>query len=147
MSDVVFDKIAIIGIGLLGSSIAHATHAYGGAKQVALWDVSEDVRSRAPRVVHGAVCDSVEQAVADADCIILCTPVGALDEVTQALSGVAKPGEGRGGYGGALSRRYSPHSRSSNRGYREVRAGGRLRQPVSGGVAYFNPLARSRRGL
>ena len=36
MTEDVFDKVAIIGIGLLGSSIAHATHAYGGADQVAL---------------------------------------------------------------------------------------------------------------
>ncbi|MEL6824976.1 MAG: prephenate/arogenate dehydrogenase family protein [Pseudomonadota bacterium] len=92
MSDVVFDKIAIIGIGLLGSSIAHAAHAYGRAEHVALWDVSEDVRKRAPRVIHGAVCDTAEQAVADADCVILCTPVGVLAELTQALSGVMKPG-------------------------------------------------------
>ena len=92
MSDVVFDKIAIIGIGLLGSSIAHAAHAYGGAEHVALWDVSEDVRTRAPRVIHGAVCDTAEQAVAEADCVILCTPVGVLAEVTQALSGAMKPG-------------------------------------------------------
>ncbi|MEL7539464.1 MAG: prephenate/arogenate dehydrogenase family protein [Pseudomonadota bacterium] len=92
MSDEVFDKIAIIGIGLLGSSIAHATHAYGGAGQVALWDLSEDVRTRAARVVHGAVCDTAEQAVADADCIILCTPVGTLAEVTQTLSGALKSG-------------------------------------------------------
>lgn len=92
MSDDVFDKIAIIGIGLLGSSIAHATHAYGGAAQVALWDVAEDVRKRAARVVHGAVCETIEDTVADADCIILCTPVGVLADVTAALSSALRPG-------------------------------------------------------
>ncbi|MEO1190044.1 MAG: prephenate dehydrogenase/arogenate dehydrogenase family protein, partial [Pseudomonadota bacterium] len=92
MSDDVFDKIAIIGIGLLGASIAHATHAFGGAAKVALWDVSEDVRKRAARVVHGAVCETVDEAVAEADCVILCTPVGVLAEVTQTLSGALKPG-------------------------------------------------------
>ena len=92
MSDDVFDKIAIIGIGLLGASIAHATHAFGGAAKVALWDISEDVRKRAARVVHGAVCETVDEAVAEADCVILCTPVGVLAEVTQTLSGALKPG-------------------------------------------------------
>lgn len=92
MSEDAFDKLAIIGIGLLGSSIAHATHAYGGANNVALWDVSEDVRKRAARVVHGAVCETAEQAVADADCVILCTPVGVLEDVTQAISSALKPG-------------------------------------------------------
>lgn len=92
MSEDVFDKIAIIGIGLLGSSIAHATHAYGGADQVALWDVSEDVRHRAARAVHGAVCDTIEAAISAADCVILCTPVGVLAEVTETIARSLKPG-------------------------------------------------------
>ena len=92
MSQDVFDKIAIIGIGLLGSSIAHATHAYGGASEVALWDVSEDVRARAARVVHGAVCETAEAAIAGADCVILCTPVGVLAEVTETIARSLKPG-------------------------------------------------------
>ncbi len=92
MSDDVFDNIAIIGIGLLGSSIAHAVTAYGGARQVALWDASDDVRQRAGRVLHGAVCDTAEDAVSGADCVILCTPVGVLAEVTQAVSSALAPG-------------------------------------------------------
>ena len=92
MSEDVFDKIAIIGIGLLGSSIAHAANAYGGAAKVALWDASDDVRHRAARVVHGAVCDTADAAIADADCVILCTPVGALGEVTAAIGQNLKPG-------------------------------------------------------
>ncbi|MEM7327113.1 MAG: prephenate/arogenate dehydrogenase family protein [Pseudomonadota bacterium] len=86
MTDSVFDKVAIIGIGLLGSSIAHATHAFGGAERVSLWDASEDVRMRASRVVHGAVCNTAAEAVVDADCVILCTPVGVLADVTQQLA-------------------------------------------------------------
>lgn len=92
MSETVFNKIAIIGIGLLGSSIAHATKAYGGAQQIALWDESEDVRARAVRVVPGSVGKTLETTVSDADCIILCTPVGALADVTKALSGALSAG-------------------------------------------------------
>lgn len=92
MSEDVFDTIAIIGIGLLGASIAHATHAYGGASEVALWDSSEDVRTRAARVIHGAVCETAEAAISGADCVILCTPVGVLAEVTEKIAGALKPG-------------------------------------------------------
>lgn len=92
MSDAVFDKVAIIGIGLLGSSIAQAVTAYGGADEVALWDISADVRQRAGRVLHGVVCDTAEETVADADCVILCTPVGVLSDVTQAVAGALSPG-------------------------------------------------------
>ena len=87
MSTAAFDKVAIIGIGLLGSSIAHAIQAYGGAKAVALWDASDDVRHRAARVVPGAVATTALEAVENADCVILCTPVGVLAEVTASLSG------------------------------------------------------------
>ncbi len=92
MSDQVFDKVAIIGIGLLGSSIAHAVQAYGGAETVTLWDVSDEVQARAKRVVPGTVCESAAEAVSDADCIILCTPVGVLNDVTAQIAGALKPG-------------------------------------------------------
>ena len=91
MSDAGFDTVAIIGIGLLGSSIAHAVNAYGGAKTVRLWDVSEDVRDRAAKTVPGRVVDTAGEAVTDADCVILCTPVGVLSEVTQLIASDLAP--------------------------------------------------------
>ncbi|MHA7898379.1 MAG: prephenate/arogenate dehydrogenase family protein [Henriciella sp.] len=92
MSSPVFDKVAIIGIGLLGSSIAHAVKAHGGAAEVTLWDVSEDVRGRAGKVVPGKVCETALDAVSGADCIILCTPVGVLTEVTELIAEGLLPG-------------------------------------------------------
>ena len=92
MSDAVFEKTAIIGIGLLGSSIAHAIKAYGGSNSVALWDVDEDVRARAERLLPGSVETSAETAVADADCVILCTPVGVLKDVTALIGPALTPG-------------------------------------------------------
>ena len=92
MSDAEFDKIAVIGIGLLGSSIAHAVKAYGGAKQVALWDASDEVRARAVRVLGDAVAATAGEAVSGADCVILCTPVGVFGDVTQQIAGDLAPG-------------------------------------------------------
>lgn len=92
MSDAVFDKIAIIGVGLLGASIAHAVKAYGGANSVHLWDASEDVRTRARNVVPGSVRETASEAVTDAACVILCTPVGVLSEVTELISADLAPG-------------------------------------------------------
>ncbi|MEO1554712.1 MAG: prephenate/arogenate dehydrogenase family protein, partial [Pseudomonadota bacterium] len=77
MSDAVFDKVAIIGIGLLGSSIAHAVKAYGGADTVAMWDVSSEVREQADTLLPGRVETDLSSAVADADCVTsLRTPTG-----------------------------------------------------------------------
>ena len=92
MTDVAFDKLAVIGIGLLGSSIAHAVNAYGGAGEVALWDADADVRARAKRVLGAGVSNTVEAAVSDADCVILCTPVGVLGAVTEQIASALKPG-------------------------------------------------------
>ena len=92
MTEPVFDKIAVLGIGLLGSSIAHAVRADGGAEVVALWDLSEDVRERASRVVPGSVTETADAAVAEADCVIICTPLGALSDLTQQIAGSLKPG-------------------------------------------------------
>ena len=92
MSDAVFDKVAIIGIGLLGASIAHAVKAYGGANTVAMWDVSSDVREQADTLLPGRVETDLSSAVADADCVILCTPGGVLREVTEQISPSLKPG-------------------------------------------------------
>ncbi len=73
-----FVRLTIIGTGLIGSSIAHAVKAFGGAEEVVLYDAAPQVRTRAARLVPGRVCDTLAQAVTGADCIILCTPVGNL---------------------------------------------------------------------
>lgn len=92
MTDPEFKHVAIIGIGLLGSSIAHAVTAYGGAERVSMWDSSDDVRTRAARVVPGDVFETAEEAVTGADCVILCTPVGVLKEVTAQIAAVMADG-------------------------------------------------------
>lgn len=92
MSDPVFNKIAIIGIGLLGSSIAHAVNAYGGANEVALYDADGSTRAIASKIVPGSVCSDMAEAVRNADAVFLCVPVGAFKAVTQEISDHLKPG-------------------------------------------------------
>lgn len=92
MTDTPFDKLAILGIGLLGSSIAHAVKVYGGANSVALWDGSADVRDRAEQVFGTDVKATAEDAVEGANCVILCTPVGVFGDVTALIKDVLMPG-------------------------------------------------------
>ena len=87
-----FDKIAILGIGLLGSSIAHAVRAYGGAGAVDMWDISESVRTRASRVIQANIRDTAADAVRAADCVIICTPLGVMGELTRSIAADLKPG-------------------------------------------------------
>lgn len=78
MSDPVFARIAIIGAGLIGSSIARAAAEYSAAGAVVLYDTIPEVRTRAGEIGLGEIAPTLEAAVEDADCVFLCVPVGAL---------------------------------------------------------------------
>nr|WP_321512402.1 prephenate/arogenate dehydrogenase family protein [uncultured Hyphomonas sp.] len=92
MSDPIFERIAIVGAGLIGSSIARAAAAYGAAGSVSLYDASDDVRARAEALDLGNVTETLADAVQEADCVILCVPVGALAPVAKAAVAHMKPG-------------------------------------------------------
>ena len=88
----VFDRIAIFGAGLIGSSIALAAREYRAAKKVVLYDKSEDVRRRARSLGLGEVAETMEAACSGTDCIILCVPVGAIGETTETIAPYLQPG-------------------------------------------------------
>jgi cyclohexadieny/prephenate dehydrogenase len=92
MTEPVFDKIAIIGIGLLGSSVAHAAIAYGAAAEVSYFDSDEATLELARKIVPGSAAKTAQDAARDADAVFLCTPVGALKPVTQAIAPALKAG-------------------------------------------------------
>jgi len=80
----VFDRIAIVGIGLIGASIALAARQNGVAKSVALYDANPAVRDRARELNLGEVFDDPEKAVAKAELVVLAVPVGAMGAATEA---------------------------------------------------------------
>lgn len=88
-----FDRIAIIGIGLIGSSLARAVPAYGLARTVVCGDRSETACAKALElgIVAEATTD-LETAVAGADLVILCTPMGSFAEMGERLAPRLKPG-------------------------------------------------------
>ncbi len=85
-------RIAIIGVGLIGSSIARAVRAKGVGAAVSLYDASPDVRVRAAALGLGEVFETAAGAVADADLVILATPVGAMGSAAQDIAQALKPG-------------------------------------------------------
>lgn len=87
-----FDQIAIIGIGLIGSSIALAAGENNMAGLITLYDQDEDVRARAALIGIGQVCDGLEQAVSDADLVILCVPSGSMGIVGEQIAPFLKTG-------------------------------------------------------
>jgi cyclohexadieny/prephenate dehydrogenase len=88
-----FGKLALIGIGLIGSSIAHAARRAGCVDLIAGYSHSPESRATAK---HLGFCDSVHDDMAacvqDADIVVLCTPVGAMGEAAQAIASALKPG-------------------------------------------------------
>jgi prephenate dehydrogenase len=88
-----FNRIAIIGLGLIGGSIGLALQKAKGAQQVVGYDLGKGVSDRARKV--GAI-DQVYHALADtvrgAELVILATPVGAMRALLQNIAPALTPG-------------------------------------------------------
>ena len=85
-------RVTIIGLGLLGGSIGLAVKARGLDIANTGWDRDVSVRERASaRGLVDAVCDTAQAAVADADLVILCVPVGAMGDAARAIAPGLKP--------------------------------------------------------
>ncbi|HEU4548610.1 MAG TPA: prephenate/arogenate dehydrogenase family protein [Rhizomicrobium sp.] len=108
-----FDKIAIIGLGLIGSSIAHAARRGNLARQIVGFDASADVRTRAAALGFcDAVAEDAASAAADAELVFLCVPVGACGSVTEQIAPHLRAGAiltDVGSVKGAIIRDVVPH--------------------------------------
>jgi cyclohexadieny/prephenate dehydrogenase len=80
-------RVAIIGLGLIGGSVGLATRAMLPGVVTTGWDASDQVRSRAAErgLVH-TVCATAEDAVREADLVILCVPVGSMGAAAEAIA-------------------------------------------------------------
>ncbi|QAY79454.1 prephenate/arogenate dehydrogenase family protein [Sphingosinicella sp. BN140058] len=88
-----FHTIAIIGLGLIGSSIARAVRSSLPEAALRGYDADADVRRRAGDLdLVNIVTGSAADAAAGADLVILCVPVGAMAEAARAISGSVAPG-------------------------------------------------------
>ncbi len=74
-----FARVTIIGLGLIGSSVARAVRHYMPTVALVGHDADPDVRRRADALgIVDDVTDTIGAAVTDADLVILCVPVGAM---------------------------------------------------------------------
>ncbi len=88
-----FERIALVGIGLIGSSLSHVIRREGLAGHVVVSTRSEKTLARAEQLGLGDsyVADPAE-AVRGADLVIVSVPVGASGEVAQAIAPGLRPG-------------------------------------------------------
>jgi cyclohexadieny/prephenate dehydrogenase len=94
VAEPIFQRLVIIGIGLIGSSIARGAKAHGGiAGTIVINDANPTALSRAAEIGLGDeyVADPAK-AVIGADAVILCTPVGAYAALAAAIAPNLAPG-------------------------------------------------------
>ncbi|UTD27610.1 prephenate/arogenate dehydrogenase family protein [Bradyrhizobium sp. WD16] len=88
-----FARVALIGLGLIGSSVARAVRQLGLADELVATDASPQVRARAAEIgLADRIADDNAAAVKDADLVIACVPVGACAAVAQSIAPHLKPG-------------------------------------------------------
>ena len=88
-----FDSIAIIGLGLIGGSLARAVKRAGLCKTVTGYGRREAALQQA--VTDGVIDDyslDVREAVAGADLVVLATPLSTTETLMSEMSGALKPG-------------------------------------------------------
>lgn len=88
-----FERAALIGIGLIGSSIslaARRANLVGTFVGSARTPATVETAMRLGLIEQGYI--TAAEAVADADLVILCTPVGVCGEIAEEISGSLKPG-------------------------------------------------------
>jgi cyclohexadieny/prephenate dehydrogenase len=89
MTAPVVKRLAVIGCGLIGSSVIRAARAHGAVGEIAVHDISPAVRDRVRELGYAdAVFDDPAEAVAGADLVIFAAPPAAIGEV----AALAAPG-------------------------------------------------------
>ncbi|MFZ1468685.1 MAG: prephenate/arogenate dehydrogenase family protein [Paracoccaceae bacterium] len=109
---VIYRKVALIGLGLIAGSMAHAMRAKGLAGQITGYARSAETRAIARDLFCDQVCDTAAQAVADADLVVLAVPVGAMEAIACEIAPHLKPGAvvtDVGSVKGAVVEAVAPH--------------------------------------
>jgi cyclohexadieny/prephenate dehydrogenase len=93
MAKPLFDRVALIGIGLIGSSLAHAIRKHGLAGHIAGHAQSQRTRDKAVELkLVNSIHDTAAAAVKDADLVIVCTPMSTYAAIGAAIAPHLKSG-------------------------------------------------------
>jgi cyclohexadieny/prephenate dehydrogenase len=113
MTEPLFDKLALIGVGLIGSSIARAARARGAVRSIVATARSPKTRARVIELgLADEVVDTNAEAVEGADLVLVCIPVGACGAAAAEIGPHLAPGaivSDVGSVKGAIVRDMRPH--------------------------------------
>lgn len=108
-----FGRVALIGIGLIGSSLAHVIRRRTLAGEITGYARSEATREKALELgLVDRIFSTAAEAVKDADLVILCSPVGTYGALAAEIGPALKPGAiltDVGSVKGAVVRDVLPH--------------------------------------
>lgn len=114
MAEPVFDRLAIVGAGLIGSSIARAARDYGAAREIAILDASAPVMARVRELgIADEASGDPARALKGAGLVIICTPVGVCGAVAEAIAPYLEEGailSDVGSVKGAVVAQIAPHA-------------------------------------
>ena len=109
----VFDRLCIVGLGLIGASAALAARRGGRVGTVVAYDASAAVRARVAALgLADRVAETAAEAVSGCDHVLLCVPVGALGPLAAEIAPHLAPGavlSDVGSVKGAVVESVAPH--------------------------------------
>jgi cyclohexadieny/prephenate dehydrogenase len=89
----IYDRVALIGLGLIAGSMSLAMRRHGLAGHVAGHARTEQTRAEAQRInLVDSVHATAAEAVRDADLVVLAVPVGAMGAIAAEIAPHLKPG-------------------------------------------------------
>jgi cyclohexadieny/prephenate dehydrogenase len=90
---VIYDRVALIGLGLIAGSMAHAMRRGGLAGEIVGTARSAETREIARKIgLCDRIVDTSAEAVEGADLVVLCVPVGAMGSVAREIAPHLAPG-------------------------------------------------------
>ena len=93
MTAPVYDRVALIGLGLIAGSMALAMRRKGLAAEIVGHARSAETRRVATEIgLVDRVCETAAEAATGADLVVLCVPIGAMEAVAREIAPVLKPG-------------------------------------------------------
>lgn len=88
-----YNRVALIGLGLIAGSMAHAMRRAGLAGEIVGTARSPETRTTAREIgLCDRVTDTVAEAVEGADLVVLCVPIGAMEAVAREIAPHLAPG-------------------------------------------------------
>jgi cyclohexadieny/prephenate dehydrogenase len=109
----IYDRVALIGLGLIAGSMGHAMKKAGLAREIV--GHAQSAATRATALELGfvdRVCDAPAEAVVGADLVVLCTPVGVMGQIAEQIGPHLAPGAtvtDVGSVKGAVVQAVGPH--------------------------------------